>query len=446
MTTERAGMVLADRYRLDVPLASGGMGEVWRATDERLGREVAVKVLHQSLSERPGFLDRMRREARHAAMLSHAGIATVHDYGEHDGVGYLVMELVDGSTLAAMIDERQRLDATTVLDVLRQVTAALAVAHRLGLVHRDLKPANLMITPDGVVKLTDFGISSLTDSAAVTATGEVLGTPQYMAPEQLVGKRPTPASDVYALGTVAYEMLTGIPPFVADSPIAVARAQVHDLPAPLPPDLPADLRGVVMRCLAKAPEDRPADADSLLIELAMVVDPPCPKRAMSAAATQVLERDPTMLMPARAEPQLIESGARVRIRRRRRFVAGAVVLTVVGLLVLAASRSSESGVTGVTSSPGEASSTVAATVPPTATQPPPPAEVAPPAIVVDPAVYVGRDHKAVAEELRALGFVVEERPVKGNGAKKNTVVSVEPSGPLASGATVVIEVAKPGNG
>ncbi len=433
MTTERAGMLLAGRYRLDAPLASGGMGEVWRATDERLGRVVAVKVLHQSLSERPGFLDRMRREARHAAMLSHAGIATVHDYGEHEGVGYLVMELVDGCTLGALIEQHHCLDAATVLDVLRQVAAALAAAHRLGLVHRDLKPANLMITPDGVVKLTDFGISSLTDSAAVTATGEVLGTPQHMAPEQLVGKRPTPASDVYALGTVAYEMLTGAPPFVASSPIAVARAHVHDLPAPLPPDLPADLRAVVMRCLAKSPEDRPADADSLLIELAMVMDPPGPKRATPAATTQVLRRDPTMLMPVRAEPQLIESGAGVRTRRRRRVMAGAVVLTLVGLLVLAAVRTRDSGLA--------VQSSTTAPVPAVTAAP-----VAPATVLVDPAAYIGRDHKAVAEELRALGFEVEERPVKENGAKKNTVVSVEPAGQLAPGARIVIEVAKQGHG
>jgi serine/threonine-protein kinase len=253
-------LVLSHRYRLDERLASGGMGEVWKATDELLGRPVAVKVLKEQYVSDESFRMRFRAEARFAASLQHSGIAQVYDYGEQDELAYLVMELVPGETLSRILSVEGRLSTDTALDIIGQAARALHVAHTAGIIHRDIKPANLMVTAEGVVKITDFGIARGGGSSTMTQTGQVMGTAQYVSPEQATGRRITPASDLYSLGVVAYECLAGMPPFAADTPIALALMHVREDPPPLPSDVPPAVRGLVTAMIAKDPDDRPAGA------------------------------------------------------------------------------------------------------------------------------------------------------------------------------------------
>lgn len=257
------GALLGGRYRLSRRLATGGMGEVWVATDDVLGREVAVKILRDDLVDSTQFLDRFRAEARHTALLSHPGIASVFDYGEEaerDGVAYLVMELVDGEPLSNVIARRPQMDIAAAVATLIQVADALHAAHERGVIHRDVKPGNVMVTCNGTIKVTDFGISRAADSVPITAAGQVLGTAQYMSPEQALGADVTPASDVYSLGVIAYELIAGHRPFIVDNPAALALAHVQQTPPPLPDSVPADVRSVVDRSLAKDPARRPASA------------------------------------------------------------------------------------------------------------------------------------------------------------------------------------------
>ncbi len=258
--TIASGSTLGHRYTLGSLVASGGMGDIWEATDEVLLRTVAVKVIRPHGPD-DSFLERFRDEALSSAGLQHPNIASVYDYGKEEGTPYLVMELVPGRTLSELIREAPGgMSPDDVRSVIGQAALALAAAHEAGVVHRDVKPANIIVTPQGQVKLTDFGIARLGDGSGHTATGEVLGTPHYISPEQALGEPATSASDVYALGIVAHEMLTGTKPFDQGMPVATALAQVQDAPPPLPASVPADLRDVVEACLAKAPADRPADA------------------------------------------------------------------------------------------------------------------------------------------------------------------------------------------
>ncbi len=251
------------RYRLDRRIATGGMGEVWQATDAVLGREVAVKVLKREYADDATFRSRFETEARNAAALHHPNVASVFDFGERpadDGDGppqpYLVMELVRGEPLSALLRGGEPMPAETAADLVGQAADGIAAAHALGIVHRDVKPANLLVTPDGTVKITDFGIARAADAVALTQTGQVIGTPQYLSPEQAEGKPATQASDIYSLGVVLYECLAGRRPFDADSSIATALAHVRSEPPPLPDDVPAHLRETVAVALAKDPAAR----------------------------------------------------------------------------------------------------------------------------------------------------------------------------------------------
>jgi eukaryotic-like serine/threonine-protein kinase len=262
--------VVGDRYVLTELIATGGMGEVWRATDRRLHREVAVKVLRGEFARDEVTRQRFRTEARAAARLNSAGIASVYDYGEEATTDraprpYLVMELVPGASLEERLRREVRLSATDTLDVLAQAAAALQTAHDHGLIHRDLKPANLLIRTDGIVKLTDFGIVRVLDSTTLTQTGLMLGTVRYMAPEQLSGQAATPASDIYALGVVAYSCLAGHAPFDSEVPMAVALAHVRDPLPPLPPDVPPPVVDLVAQMLAKRPAERPPTAAEVAV-------------------------------------------------------------------------------------------------------------------------------------------------------------------------------------
>src|SRR5690606_24606028 len=228
--------------------------------DHVIGRTVAIKILKDEYMGDPGFLERFRAEARHAALVNHEGIASVFDYGEENGSAYLVMELVPGEALSTMLERDTSLPADKVLDYVSQTASALQAAHAAGLVHRDIKPGNLLISPDGRVKITDFGIARIADQVPLTATGQVMGTVQYLSPEQASGHPASPATDIYSLGIVAYECLAGKRPFTGESQVAIAMAQINDTPPPLPETVPLPVRRLVMSMIAKKPADRPASA------------------------------------------------------------------------------------------------------------------------------------------------------------------------------------------
>src|SRR3954454_21567042 len=247
---------LGDRYRLQQRIAIGGMGEVWRATDALLGRRVAVKGVKPEDAADPHFVERFRNEARHTASLSDPGIANVFDYGEVGDKAYLVMEFVDGEPLSTVLARDGRLSPASTLDIVGQAALALQAAHEAGVIHRDVKPGNILIRPDGVVKVTDFGIARVVDAAPVTQTGMVVGTAAYLSPEQASGRSTTAASDIYSLGVVAYECLSGERPFRADSPVGVAMAHATATPPPLPRDVPPLVAGFVMQAMEKDPARR----------------------------------------------------------------------------------------------------------------------------------------------------------------------------------------------
>ncbi|WP_412099602.1 protein kinase domain-containing protein [Micromonospora ureilytica] len=262
------GVLLGDRYRLGERVATGGMGAVWRGTDVLLEREVAVKVLLPSLVADPEFTARFRAEARMLAALRHPGVVPVHDVGQaalDDGsrVDYLVMEYVEGEPLSARVRTVGRLDPATTMSVLAQAADALHTAHLAGIVHRDVKPGNLLVKADGSVVLVDFGIARSRNMAGLTAANMVLGTASYMSPEQATGQPVSAATDIYALGAVAYFCLAGQPPFHGDNPLAVALRHAQEEPAALPADTPPAVAAVVARALAKRPEDRFGSAAEL---------------------------------------------------------------------------------------------------------------------------------------------------------------------------------------
>ncbi|MEV7370723.1 serine/threonine-protein kinase [Streptomyces sp. NPDC090301] len=254
-------MLVADRYRLHVCIGRGGMGEVWQATDEVLGRDVAVKLMLAHGTD-PSAADRFRLEAQTAARLSHPHVVGVFDFGTWDGKLFLVMELVEGDSLAGSPSDPLLLPAERVAVVAAHAAAGLAAAHRQGVVHRDIKPGNLLVDADGTVKLADFGIARFVDdpSAALTTTGQIVGTGLYLAPERALGQPASPASDVYSLGCVLYQLLTGRPPFRADT--ATALLYQHIDTAPVPPGrlgvaLPPEFETYLLSLLAKQPEQRP---------------------------------------------------------------------------------------------------------------------------------------------------------------------------------------------
>lgn len=298
--TPDVGTVLGRRYALTSRIATGGMGEVWQATDAVLGRTVAVKVMRPHTGAEPTFAARFRDEARHAASLQHPNIAAVYDFGEDDGTAFLVMEYVPGRPLSALLaDGPVPPDRTRV--IIGQAALALAAAHAAGVVHRDVKPANIIVTPTGQAKLTDFGIARAGDGATHTRTGEVIGTPDYISPEQATGRPVTGASDLYALGIVAHEMLTGVRPFDKSSPVATALAQISEPPPPLPPDTPDSLRHIVESCLEKEPADRPANAAAVAAALGM------PVGGLDAGpATSVIQTQPPAAAGAATGPGATE--------------------------------------------------------------------------------------------------------------------------------------------
>jgi serine/threonine-protein kinase len=263
--------VYSGRYELTHLIARGGMAQVYRAMDRQLDRPVALKVLFPELSVDRTFVERFRREAQAAANLSHPNIVPVFDWGEDDGTYFIVMEYVDGRALSAVLRDPTPLPPRQIATIGAGVAAALAFAHRHGVIHRDVKPGNVLITPEGEVKVTDFGIArAVNTEESLTQTGAVMGTAAYFSPEQAEGKGVDSRSDIYSLGVVLYEMSVGRPPFTGDSPVAVASKHVRDtpvLPREANPAVPAALEAVVMKSMAKNPDDRYATAEELRADL-----------------------------------------------------------------------------------------------------------------------------------------------------------------------------------
>ncbi len=273
----RGRRVLAGRYRLDDVIGRGGMSTVYRGTDLSLDRVVAVKVAMDPLLERdPVYASRFKREARAAAGISNSGIVTVYDAGADGPTRYIVMEYVEGRDLAAILRDERPFDPPRAVRIAEQVADTLAAAHAAGIVHRDIKPGNIMVTPDGQVKVLDFGIARTTDGVNLTQTASVLGTAPYMSPEQAMGQPADARSDIYSLGCVLYEMLTGKPPFMGDLPAAVLHQHVRLAPKPpraLNPNVPPALDALVVQMLAKSPEDRPQTAAEVRDRLAALETP-----------------------------------------------------------------------------------------------------------------------------------------------------------------------------
>jgi serine/threonine-protein kinase len=268
----RSGLIFDDRYRLDERIAAGGIGQVWRGRDLLLQRPVAVKVLRPEYADHPEALERFRKEARHAGALNHPNVAQVYDYG-HDpaeGSPYLVMELVDGPSLADVL-AADPVEPAFALDVIAQTADGLSAAHQIGLVHRDIKPGNILIGADRRVKVTDFGISHAAGQTPVTSPGLVMGTTQYMAPERIAGGQGTPASDLYALGIMLHECLTGTPPFTGTAAEVMAAHLYLPLPA-LPTGVPPELDILVARLTAKDPTRRLRDARDVAGQAARLRD------------------------------------------------------------------------------------------------------------------------------------------------------------------------------
>ncbi len=305
------------RYELTHLVARGGMAQVYRAIDLQLDRPVALKVLFPELSVDKTFVERFRREAQAAANLSHPNIVPVYDWGEDDGVYFIVMEYIDGRSLSAVLRDPQKLPANQIAQIGAGVAAALAFAHRHGVVHRDVKPGNILITPDGEVKVTDFGIArAVNTEESLTQTGAVMGTAAYFSPEQAEGKTVDARSDIYSLGVVLYEMAVGRPPFSGDSPVAVASKHVRDeptLPRVANSACPAALEAVIMKAMAKDPASRYGSAEELRADLLRFADgrpveagDPNLTSVMGAAAAGAAAT--TMMSPATGRTMAVPAG------------------------------------------------------------------------------------------------------------------------------------------
>ncbi|WP_394250651.1 protein kinase domain-containing protein [Arthrobacter pityocampae] len=490
-----SGITLGGRFELTERIAIGGMGEVWKARDQILGRVVAIKILKEEYSGDPAFLNRFRAEARHTALLNHEGIANVFDYGEEGGSAYLVMELVPGQPLSAVIEKEQVLSPDRTLSIIGQTATALAVAHRQGLVHRDVKPGNILVMPDSRVKITDFGIARLADQVPLTATGQVMGTAQYLAPEQATGQPATGSSDIYALGVIGYELLAGRRPFSGESQIAIALAQVNDAPPPLPQSIPRPVRGLIGSMLAKDPAERPRDAESLARAvdairagdlraaeaavpglLSFAADSDTATAAIPRQDTQATTMVPapsTSALPTVAAPAAAGAAAGIAAsrnwsdddldtpapagpvraeddNRRSPWLIPLIVLLLLALgaiaflvlqPLLSGSADPAPAQTSASASPAPTSRAPSASPSPTTPSPTPsPSTTAADEVVITPSQYLGRPEAEVSAELGGLGFRVESERESSAEYAEGLVIDVAPVGALSPGETITLTV------
>ena len=308
-------LVFGRRYRAVERIGSGGMADVYKAVDEVLGRTVAVKVLHARYATEPSFVARFRQEAQAAANLSHPNIVNMYDWGREGETYYIVMEYVNGIDLKALVASRGPLDPMKAADYAAQVCSALAVAHGYDIIHRDIKPHNIILTPEGTIKVMDFGIARA-GNTTMTQTGSVLGTAQYISPEQAQGKNLTPASDLYSLGATLYELVTGRPPFEGDTPVATALMQVNSDPIPprqIRASIPPALEAVIMRSMRKDPGERYDSANEMRADLKRVMGGQ-PAVGGAYGGTYGSTNDQTSVLPPIERSSSSYQGARPQIR------------------------------------------------------------------------------------------------------------------------------------
>jgi serine/threonine-protein kinase len=397
------------------------MGEVWQAHDQVILRDVAIKILKPEYLGDPGFLERFRTEARHAAKVNHDGIANVYDYGEDSGSAFLVMELVPGDSLAKILERDKSLPTDKVLDIVAQTARALFAAHEEGMVHRDIKPGNLLITPDGHVKITDFGIARVADQVSLTATGQVMGTVQYLAPEQATGKQASPSTDIYSLGIVAYEALAGKRPFTGESQMAIAMAQINETPPPLPSNIDQRVQNLILGCLAKKPNQRPESA-MVLAQRAESLMSYSPTRAVNTKViAQANLTDKTTLIPTFEEPKVKKPIVWPWIALIGLVAVSAVA--IVAAIVIGAMTQQQ----------------------PTPTFTPLPSQSATPSVSpsatveIWPKDVVGLPLELVTSDLESQGLIVEAVPgetVDPTDPKVNTIYDAAPLGTMPVGTTI----------
>jgi eukaryotic-like serine/threonine-protein kinase len=443
-------VVLGRRYALEEKIGAGGYSEVWRGTDVVLARQVAIKLLHLGYAQHAEALARFRAEAQHAGALTHENIARVYDYGEPDSPQppFLVMEFVDGPSLAGAL-AGGALDPARTMDIVAQTASGLHAAHLAGLVHRDVKPGNLLLAPRGIVKITDFGIAHAADSAPTTGTGQLIGTPGYLAPERAMGAQATAASDLYALGIVAYECLAGTPPFTGLA-LAVALAH-HERPLPpLPGHVPAEVAALVLDLTAKDPTARPHSAGAVATrasELAGRLSEGASARAgVPALDPAVTGAGQTMRYPAGGPeavtepptrhlttvPGLAHRGDAGALWRRpgRALLPAAVALLVVVAAFLV----------GSVIEPGHASH--AGSVPSaTPSGPARPGSTGATMVDVNLGALIAQPVGVAAHLLRQQGLAVRIRWRPSDGQSPGTVLSVQPAGPRPAGSLVTLTAA-----
>lgn len=438
MDVDLAGLVLAERYRLERRLARGGMADVYRGVDLRLGRQVAVKIPHRHLAEDPAFVERLKREARAVAALTHPNVVAVYDQDEYDGQPFLVMELVEGESVGTLLNRQCPLPIARAVGIVLDVLAALEHAHARGIVHRDVKPQNVLLTPEGRAKLADFGIALTSAATPLTAADKLLGSIHYLAPERLSGQPASPCADIYSVGVLLYQMLVGQLPFEGDSTVDIAaqhQQREADPPSTHRPDLPAWVNGVVLRALAKDPSRRYPSASAMREDLSR-------RLAAHNAPTETIRTDP--LGAPSARPSFKKPAvARKKPRRRIALYAaafGAVVLlsslalllglalypsiiptrAVSGTPTRQADGATTAAVTPAPAAFAKASPTpteVAATATPTPT-PTPTATAAPPTPTATPVPPTATPTPSIRRSLETLMSLVPDRMPRGEAGKQ----------------------------